>query len=78
MPAISDRLDALSRAGFIPEIAGRSSDGTRAEELKSFFRQTLPDEPDAEMRRAVDKILSNSDVRTNRLPEINDWLGRTQ
>ncbi|MCC6920178.1 MAG: M1 family metallopeptidase [Alphaproteobacteria bacterium] len=78
LPAIADRLDALSRAGFIPEIAGRSADGARAEELKSFFKQTLPDAPDAEMRRAVDKILSNSDVRTNRLPEINDWLGRTQ
>lgn len=78
MGAIDERLDALGRSGFVPEVAGTSADPARADDLKAFFKQTLPNAPDAQMNRAVDKILSNSDIRTKRLPEINDWLSRTQ
>jgi aminopeptidase N len=78
MAAIDERLDALARSGFIPEVAGMADDPARAEDLKSYFREVLPGAPDAEMKRAVDKILSNSDIRTNRLPEIGAWLSRTQ
>lgn len=72
------RIDEMQRYTFIPEIAGFSTDPRRAGELQDFFRKTLPGAPEGDMSRALGKIQSQSDVRTRRLPEINDWLSRTQ
>ena len=76
--AISERIDDMQSFSFIPDIAATSADPKRAGELKSYFRKRLPGAPEAEMKRSMDEIKSDGDIRANRLPQINEWLSRTQ
>lgn len=75
---INERVDEMSRFRFVPSIARASSDPQRAKELEQFFKEKMPDAPVTDMKRAQGRIVTDGEVRTDRLPEINDWLGRSQ
>jgi aminopeptidase N len=76
--AINDRVDEMSRYRFVPSIARASSDPGRAKDLEQFFKEKLPGAPTNDMNGAISRIEADGKVRTDRLPEINDWLGRSQ
>lgn len=76
--AINARIDEMSRYRFVPSIARASNKPERAKELEQFFREKMPDAPTTDMQRAMGRIVTDGGVRENRLPEINDWLGRSQ
>lgn len=75
---INARVDEMSRYRFVPSIARASSDPQRAKDLEQFFKEKMPDAPVTDMKRAQGRIVTDGEVRTDRLPEINEWLGRSQ
>lgn len=75
---VNARIDEMSRFRFVPSIARASNNPDRAKELEQFFREKMPDAPTTDMQRAMGRIVTDGGVRENRLPEINDWLGRSQ
>jgi aminopeptidase N len=75
---VNARVDEMTRYRFIPRIAAASSNPERAKELEQFFKEKLPNAPTGDMERAIGRIVTDGEVRTDRLPEINDWLGRSQ
>lgn len=76
--AVNARVDEMSRFRFVPSIARASNNPDRAKDLENFFREKMPDAPTTDMERAMGRIVTDGGVRENRLPEINDWLGRSQ
>ena len=69
-------LDSFLKLGFLPTIAGNSSDRKRIADLRGYADQHLPSTAHRNVDGATFRIEMNAKFRAERIPEIDRWLAR--
>jgi aminopeptidase N len=69
-------IDSFLKLGFLPTIAGNSSDRKRIADLRAYADQHLPSTAHRNVDEAIFTIEMNAKFRVERIPEIDRWLTR--
>ena len=69
-------VESFARLRLMPSIARASSNPKRAAELEAYARQHIPASARQYVVSAVSTIQLNARFRTQRIPEIDAWLGK--
>ena len=72
--AIDARSDPGQRLGFIPKLLNQAADAALADELHAFALKTYPSGARAESDKVEARVRQRADVRTRRLPALDQWL----
>jgi len=69
-------IDTFLKLGFLPTIAGNSSNRERIANLRAYADQHLPATAHRSVDEAIFRIEMNAKFRAGRIPEIDRWLTR--
>ncbi|NYE59698.1 aminopeptidase N [Duganella sp. 1224] len=67
-------VDGASRSRYFPGLGRRSADPAMIGKLQAYAKDNLPPEAQGDVKRAISAIEYRIKVRTQRLPQITDWL----
>ena len=71
---IDARSDPSQRLGFIPKLLNQAADAGLGDELHAFALKTYPAGGRAESDKVEARVRQRADVRTRRLPALDQWL----
>jgi aminopeptidase N len=73
--AVSALIEPASRPRYIPDLVSDSSDIALTGKLDAFSEQHIPASARGDIRKAEANIHYLDDIRQERLPEVDRWLG---
>ncbi|HEU5246272.1 MAG TPA: M1 family aminopeptidase, partial [Candidatus Udaeobacter sp.] len=74
MKALLAKTDALGANTYAPSLFTFFSDDSRAEELKTYAKNSLPAASAPEVAKAVDEIQFRSEFKKRLAPQLNAWI----
>jgi aminopeptidase N len=76
-PAIKAMLEPDSRSQYAPRLLSAAYDPAYIAKLKAFARENIPADAQQQVVKSQSAIAYYSDVRKNRIPEVDRWLAHS-
>ena len=76
MKALLAKIDAAGSNRYAPALFTFFSDGSRADELKTYAKSNLPLESAPEVAKAIDEIQFRAEFKRRLTSQLNPWLGQ--
>jgi aminopeptidase N len=72
---IADLLEPTTQSGYMPRLIGNASDPALIAKLDAFAKDHIPANARQDLRKSEATVRYLAKVRTERLPEVDRWLG---
>ena len=74
MKALLAKSDALGANTYAPSLFTFFSDGSRAQELRTYAKNNLPAASAQEVAKALDEIRFRSEFKKRLAPQLDAWI----